>query len=252
MYSAYCHGVASGLYNLAKEEQKAEAQRTIELEKKRVEAAVKEEAKQRQQELYRLNPLITPAVAEDRKPAKVKVEDVEDEDRPSLPIPPFSSEGQSSAIGEDDNSDNEGPGNYPGHSYGGHADFDDDDDLDVLIDLDALVPKARVKAEPIEEKPKHKPIRQPSSVRDSSPVMIIKDEEEDVKPEWSSHQQLIQFRNDAEAIATQYLKTQKAEDGKPLKFYKGRKRPGLDLSDRNSRDAFFKGALNSGCQMMSS
>lgn len=245
LYSAYCHGVALGLYNLAKNEEKAEAQRTVELEKKRIETAVKEEAKRRQQELDRLKAPATPAVVEDCKPIKVKLEEVEDEERTSLPTRFSSSAGEQSNMKEDDGSDNEGFGDYGGFgSHPGHADFDDDDDLDDLIDLDAAVPKARVKPDPMEEKLRHEPLRPPSPVRDSSPIVIVKDEDDDVKPEWSSHKQLIQFRNDAEAIADQYLKSQKSKDGKPLKLCNGRKRPGLDLRDRNARDAFYKGMLH--------
>lgn len=91
------------------------------------------------------------------------------------------------------------------------ADFNDGDDVDDLLDLNAKVPCIRVK------------------------------KEDDEMPMWASHGQLINFRDNSVAIADDYFATMKEEDGKPFKLYSSRKPRPLDLSKPQNAAAYLKG-----------
>jgi hypothetical protein len=207
--------VADGLYRLAKSEQKVEEQRAIEAEKQRLTAANSAEHEERRQELARLQDISS---EQRRTPKVVEVPDEADPD-PRVPSPGSRGEQNGASeidsdedvASEEDSADDDGGTAVPFGAAG--ADFNDDDDIDDLLDLDAEVPRAQVK------------------------------EEEEDTATWASQGQLISFRANSMAIADDYLASLKDEDGEPVKLARGRTRRPLDLSKPQNAAAYRKGTF---------
>lgn len=195
--SNYCNGIADGLKRMAKDERKLERKLAIQAEKERLRLADAAEKAARDDELARLNRSVTGL---DEK--KAKVEDAGDTDvgsKDDVDRKPKVEDLKDLEASDNDDTDDEVDDSTDGSAshHGGQADFDDGDDVDNLLDLDAAEPKVN-----------------PAAVK-PEPNVKVEVEDGDV---WKTEGQLIQFRKDAESIADQYLAENKVKLGKGRKF----------------------------------
>ena len=246
--SVYKNGVAEGLYALAQRECKDEERAATKVERERLEKAAAAEKAQREAELARLRdpppkkeeevkPEV-PVQAEDRK---VRLEEVADVDAMPPPVSasptykdkPTDLPKVGSPHDDDTDSDNEqDDGSFlddadpvdPG-------DFVDDDPVNDGMDLDDELRRAEEKV-----KSKRDPSPQLPPPPPPPPEPVVKKEDDDEPGAgWASAQQLVQFRQNAENIADQFLK----ERGK--KLGKGRKRAPVQFKDETARKAYYQG-----------
>lgn len=278
--SVYCHGVADGLVSMARRDRKEEERKAIKAEADRLTKAKTEEDAARKAELERLEGPVAPAshdgeetevkpesttdtsIPEDTaikveapdEKRGVKMEEVPDEDelrRRAQSMPrPLSPDmwyyGLHHNPGTDSDGDSDSDEDVPDYFGRDHerrhdADFVEGDEVDTLLDLESAEPKVKVKPEPADEVMLQARV---SPARDLTPDPApVKAESDDIEPSWHSGGQLIQFRNDAEKIAEEFLKSQKDEDGKPVKLGKGRPTAGANIKDAAGRKAYRKGAL---------
>ncbi|KAJ7218017.1 hypothetical protein GGX14DRAFT_695970 [Mycena pura] len=213
--------------SMANKEKELDKQRAVNKEQALLKAQQEQEAADDKTRLDRLKGPEEIQVKEeerdvDIKPEqrrKVKIEQVDDNDdalfgghRPHDSVSPT-----------DDDDDNDTYAELDFESAG--VDFDDADNIEDLLDLDA-------------EKPTLKKKRSASPALPGSmgppPEPTVKPEPEEDSP-WSSVGQLIAFRESSIALGDEYLK----KEG--IKLYKGRKVQPLQFKEPNSRELYNRG-----------
>ncbi|KAF8532617.1 hypothetical protein JB92DRAFT_606732 [Gautieria morchelliformis] len=215
--NAYCHGVGDGLVRLAKQEKREEERLTFQKETRRLENAREAEEQERKRAIARLTKIDSgdsgvKKEASDETPIKVKEESIQVKVE-EVPDQDIHSQGTSRENlyhvqdDSDDDSNDFGHGG-PGDPFEAEPDFQDkgDDDIDwMLHELEDGV------------KPSIDPVKK----------------EEDTP--WTSAQQLTLFRNNASAIADDYLKQNN------IKLRKGSRRTGPNLNSWENRQVYDQG-----------
>ncbi|CAK5265744.1 unnamed protein product [Mycena citricolor] len=211
--NCYRSGVAYGLYKMAQQEKADEKSRAVKKEQALLQARQEAEAAETKAKLVRLE---QPQIKEEdgavkmeqHEERKVKIEDVDDEDD-------FRDRRLPSKYEE--NADEEDNFNGPATLGDMAPDFDDNDDVDNLLDLDAERPTLKRRESPsVEAKATVKP-------------------EADEESPWASVNQLVAFREATAAIGDDYLKSQ------GIKLEKGRKSRPLEFKDAQARSLYQKG-----------
>ncbi|KAJ7251481.1 hypothetical protein B0H12DRAFT_1119163, partial [Mycena haematopus] len=224
--NCYRTGVAHGLYSMAKKEKEQDRKRAEKKEKALLQARQEEEAEENRARLDRLEgPEEVTIKAEEAKSEpdrRVKMEEIEDDDdfggQRAFDHADWKSETESQR-------DDAEPG--PAfRDFGDVApDFNDEDNAEDLLDLDAEKPilKRSDSAGPL-----HGSMGPPPS------VIPKREEPEDDSP-WSSVGQLVSFREQSIAIGDDYLKSQ------GIKLVKGRKGRALEFKDSEAHRIYKKG-----------
>ncbi|KAJ7084434.1 hypothetical protein B0H15DRAFT_1023892 [Mycena belliarum] len=237
--NCYRSGVATGLHAMAKKEKKEDKKRAIKKESALLKARQEQEAAEDKSRVERLKGPEIAAIAgpvesteakfkveeptEDKtKPdRRVKIEEVDDEDsfggRKALDT---ASMLEAAARTCEDDSD---PEDCPAFSEVA-PDFNDSDDDEHLLDLDADKPTVKRQ----ESVPPMPGLMAPPASAVPLLEQKIKDEPDDDSP-WASVGQLVAFRESSIAIGDDYLKAQ------GVKLLKGRKSKGLEFKDSEAR-----------------
>ncbi|KAJ7462360.1 hypothetical protein B0H11DRAFT_2241487 [Mycena galericulata] len=227
--NCYRTGVARGLYEMAKKEKKQDQERAERKERALLRARQDEEASEDRSRVERLKgpeggvepevKIKTEETKIDVKPEpdrRVKIEEVDDDDdfggQPAFEYP------------EDTD------GIEAGSFHDVKPDFNDEDNVDDLLDLDAEKPKLK---RPPSVGPSFGSMDPPASVVPLA-EQKVKDEPEDDSP-WSSVGQLVAFRATSIAIGDEYLKTQ------GVKLRKSRKRKALEFKDSDAHKIYKRG-----------
>ncbi|KAJ7770193.1 hypothetical protein DFH07DRAFT_268490 [Mycena maculata] len=222
--NCYRTGVANGLYDMAKKEKKADKERAKKKENAFIKARQEEEAAEDKSRQERLNGPVTAsdevkikteeptAEVKPEPDRRVKIEEVDDDD----------DFGGQRAFDQADDMD----------TFQGFADiepdFNDEDNADDLLDLDAEKPTL-----------KRSNSAGPSLGSMAPPASIVRFAEQKIKEEddspWTSVGQLVAFRETSIAIGDEYLKKQ------DIKLRKGRKREALEFKDSEARRIYRQG-----------
>jgi hypothetical protein len=254
--SAYKIGVAQGLIRLAKQEKEEEKRKAVVHEQKLLEQKRKEEEEEVQRRLDRLKdpgnteagehrPKLEPLDGEtilngpspeesaDLKAeevelapesTKVKLEEIEDEDQPTLHAfaDPETYNMQRSAsptrADVDDGVEIYGDGLAT-------ADFDDSDSNDNLLDLDSAEPRVKQRS----------PSPSISMPPPPLPLPVKPDTVDEEESQWGSVNQLVAFRETSVAVGEEYLKSQ------GIKLGKHRAAPKLQIKDWEAHEMYNQG-----------
>ncbi|KAJ7901886.1 hypothetical protein B0H14DRAFT_1258867 [Mycena olivaceomarginata] len=233
--NCYRTGVSRGLYGMAEKEKAEDKQRAKKKEQALLTARQEEEAAEDKARLDRLQgpeeAKVKTEEAEDVKfesDRRVKIEEVDDDDDNFGGQRAFDHVDWEAETGSQrDDAD-------PGPAFEGFGDvapdFNDEDNDDDLLDLDAEKPTV-----------KRSDSAGPSRGAMGPPASVVplakqkpKEEPEDDSP-WSSVGQLVAFREQSIAIGDDYLKSQ------GIKLVKGRKRKALEFKDSEARRIYNKG-----------
>ncbi|KAF7376192.1 Carboxypeptidase [Mycena sanguinolenta] len=220
--SCYRSGVAQGLYSMAHKEKEEDKKRAEKKEQALLKARQEEEAAENKARLERLEApkeeeKIQAEEVKSEPDRRVKMEEVDDDDDDFGGRRPFDDADWDCKPETGSQRDDA----EPFGDFGDVApDFNDEDNADDLLDLDA-------------EKPV---VKRSDSVGPSMgpPAPPVKEEPEDDSP-WSSVGQLVAFREQSIAIGDDYLKSQ------GVKLRKGRKLKALEFKDSEARRIYNKG-----------
>ncbi|KAJ6593953.1 hypothetical protein B0H19DRAFT_42762 [Mycena capillaripes] len=235
--NCYRTGVAHGLYEMAKKEKEQDKERAQKKEQALLKTRQEQEAAEDKARLDRLEgPEEVEIKAEepmvDLKPEpdrSVKIEEVDDDDDFGGQRSFDQADWRSESKPQEDDADLPPP--VFGGGFGAVApDFNDEDNHEDLLDLDA--PKPKVKRSE-SAGPSLGSMGPPASVVPLA-EQNLKEEPEDDSP-WSSVGQLVAFRESSIAIGDDYLKSQ------GIKLVKGRKRKGLEFKDSDARRIYKRG-----------
>ncbi|KAJ7346678.1 hypothetical protein DFH08DRAFT_198484 [Mycena albidolilacea] len=233
--NCYRTGVSRGLYDMAEKEKAEDKHRAKKKEQALLTARQEQEAAEDKARLDRLQgpeeAKVKTEEAEDVKfesDRRVKIEEVDDDDDGFGGQRAFDHVDWEAETGpQRDDAD-------PGPAFEGFGDvapdFNDEDNDDDLLDLDAEKPTV-----------KRSDSAGPSRGAMGPPASVVplgkqkpKEEPEDDSP-WSSVGQLVAFREQSIAIGDDYLKSQ------GIKLVKGRKRKALEFKDSEARRIYNKG-----------
>ncbi|KAJ7783233.1 hypothetical protein B0H16DRAFT_1877633 [Mycena metata] len=228
--NCYRTGVARGLYDMAEKEKAQDKERAKKKEQALLKARQEQEAIEDKARLDRLEgPQDVKIKAEEPdvvvKPEpdrRVKMEEVDDDDD----LGGQRAFDQAGWTEEDDRKEQ-----FMEALEAVRADFNDEDDHENLLDLDAEKPKVK-RSESTE--PSLGSMGPPASVVPLVEQKVKGEPEEDDSP-WSSVGQLVAFREKSIAVGDEYLKSQ------GVKLVKGRKRKALEFKDSDARKIYLRG-----------
>ncbi|KAJ6625595.1 hypothetical protein B0H10DRAFT_620695 [Mycena sp. CBHHK59/15] len=242
--NCYRMGVATGLHKMAKKEKADDEKNAVKKEQALLKALQEQEAAEDKSREERLKVPETGTIAgpseaevkteestvevKSEPDRRVKIEEVEDEDfTGSRPfdeadwMPHTNTEHH-----DDDVEDRPALRGFDAIA----PDFNDSDNEEDLLDLDAANPKLKKSAS---VRPSLGPMAPPTSITRLA-EQKVKEEPEFDSP-WSSVGQLVAFRESSIAIGNEYLKTQ------GVKLAKGRKRKALEFKGSDARRLYQQG-----------